>query len=197
MNESMKMYHPQPTYDIHAITMIFLCILPWTTTPFPITTMTKSRCFFVQYKKNPLLTKIQLFDSRTGENDNDGTNISSLEAYQAMSRAERRKLRDLSKDGIPTPLLPIAEAVDEFTGGWALNYADLRPETETTPAGVAFLATNVVYALAGIALSTKGELLLGVLTEVAGTTNEEIFDVLCKIQNSLFPFNLLNTQQQA
>lgn len=69
------------------------------------------------------------------------------------------------------PLLPLAERVDEWTGGWGLFYADLSPETTTTPLGVTFLLTNLAYALAGFLLTIKGEIVLGTMTECAGAVS--------------------------
>ena len=65
-------------------------------------------------------------------------------------------------------LLPIAEAVDEATGGWGLSYADLHPATPRTTVGQAFLATNFFYAAAGLWLGFKGDWFYGGLTELAG-----------------------------
>mmetsp|Transcript_38301 Transcript_38301/g.92382 ORF Transcript_38301/g.92382 Transcript_38301/m.92382 type:complete len:280 (+) Transcript_38301:114-953(+) len=66
------------------------------------------------------------------------------------------------------PLLPIAEAVDEATGGWGLSYADLHPATPRTTVGKAFLATNFFYAAAGLWLGFSGDWFYGGLTELAG-----------------------------
>mmetsp|Transcript_12040 Transcript_12040/g.15037 ORF Transcript_12040/g.15037 Transcript_12040/m.15037 type:complete len:257 (+) Transcript_12040:57-827(+) len=71
-------------------------------------------------------------------------------------------------NSFPPVLIPIAESLDSFTGGWALSYADLNPSTPATPAGISFLATNAGYAVAGVLLSLQGELTLGILTELAG-----------------------------
>ena len=62
---------------------------------------------------------------------------------------------------------PAADVLDDATGGWALSYADLAPETQRTPVGKAFLASNLAYTIAGLVLSVKGDLLLGSLTEFA------------------------------
>lgn len=62
---------------------------------------------------------------------------------------------------------PLPKKMDDLTGGWALSYANLEPEDETTPIGIFFLATNIVYGLCGFLLSTQGNTLLGVLTEFA------------------------------
>ena len=58
--------------------------------------------------------------------------------------------------------------LDDATDGWALSTADLRPESPTTTAGQAFLATNLAYLLAGWYLQyvVVGHVVLGVLTEV-------------------------------
>lgn len=66
------------------------------------------------------------------------------------------------------PLLPIAEAVDTFTNGWGLSYADLRPVTPRTPVGIAFLLTNILYNAAGVYLLTHGDIFYGTLMELAG-----------------------------
>ena len=74
-------------------------------------------------------------------------------------------------DGFFGPLLPVATKIDDLTGGWGLSYADLSPETPRTPLGASFLATNVCYAAAGLALASGGEYSLGLLTEVAGAVS--------------------------
>lgn len=66
------------------------------------------------------------------------------------------------------PLIPIAEAVDTFTNGWGLSYADLRPVTPRTPVGIAFLLTNILYNAAGIYLLSHGDIFYGTLMELAG-----------------------------
>ena len=73
--------------------------------------------------------------------------------------------------GFPEQLVPIAEFIDGSTGGWALSYADLSPEDETTPAGVAFLLTNVSFLIVGALLWSKGLVALGLATEVAGVVS--------------------------
>jgi len=62
---------------------------------------------------------------------------------------------------------PLSDALDDATGGWALSYANLEPEDETTPIGISFLATNIAYGLAGILLVSQGNSFLGALTELA------------------------------
>lgn len=55
-----------------------------------------------------------------------------------------------STAGIASLLHPIAQALQAATNGWALSYADLAPESETTLGGRLFLATNLAYVLAGL-----------------------------------------------
>jgi len=69
--------------------------------------------------------------------------------------------------GVGEVIRPVADAMDDATDGWALSYADLSPETERTPVGQAFLASNLAYAIAGLILSIRGDLLLGTMTEFA------------------------------
>jgi hypothetical protein len=68
-------------------------------------------------------------------------------------------------------LLPLARALEESTDGWALEYADLSPDTPTTPAGFGFLATNLAYTICGLLLVWKGNVLLGILTELASVAS--------------------------
>ena len=68
-------------------------------------------------------------------------------------------------------LSPFSETFDDITGGWALSYADLSPESETTLLGQSFLATNVAYAIVGLLLGMQGDVLLGTLTEIASVAS--------------------------
>ena len=68
-------------------------------------------------------------------------------------------------------LSPIAAVLDESTNGWALSYADLSPESEETPIGQAFLATNIAYSSVGIVLSMNGDLFLGFVMELVATAS--------------------------
>jgi len=105
----------------------------------------------------------------TGQDDEDiPKNHQATESFRLDIKQKYQ--RDLSNDGFGA-FLPIAEKVDEITGGWGLSYADLQPETPRTPLGIAFLATNGFYAFAGLALGVKGEWFLGTLTEIAGAVS--------------------------
>lgn len=76
--------------------------------------------------------------------------------------------QDITSSTFGPYLLPLADAVDNATGGWGLSYADLSPQTPRSPAGIAFLATNVLYGAVGVTLSMNGDVFYGTLTELAG-----------------------------
>jgi len=122
--------------------------------------------------KNHGLKMSLIEDAEEGNNNNNNNNHNNNnnEQEQSSSSTRSKTMRDLSSDGFGM-LLPIAESVDNWTGGWGLSYADLRPETPQTAAGRAFLATNICYAAAGLALGIKGDYVLGSLTEVAGAVS--------------------------
>ena len=62
---------------------------------------------------------------------------------------------------------PISSVLDDLTGGWALSYANLEPETERSPIGISFLLTNLAYGACGLLLVQQQNLVLGGLTELA------------------------------
>jgi hypothetical protein len=68
-------------------------------------------------------------------------------------------------------LSPAALVLDEATNGWALSYADLKPESEETPLGQAFLATNIAYSTVGLVLSFNGDFFLGFIMELVATAS--------------------------
>eukprot|EP00588_Corethron_pennatum_P011819 CAMPEP_0194268196 /NCGR_PEP_ID=MMETSP0169-20130528/2565_1 /TAXON_ID=218684 /ORGANISM="Corethron pennatum, Strain L29A3" /LENGTH=239 /DNA_ID=CAMNT_0039009335 /DNA_START=74 /DNA_END=790 /DNA_ORIENTATION=- len=107
-----------------------------------------------------------LKDSSNDDNDPGGKLKKGFSAI--LTRNVPENSREERQNDELGPLLPLATFVDEVTGGWALSYADLAPENETTPAGLAFLITNLGYGIAGLVLSMRGEILLGSLTELAG-----------------------------
>lgn len=87
--------------------------------------------------------------SRAYNNDNSGEDVESL-----LTEASQEQLS-------------ILRAIETYEG-WGLSYADLSPNDDSTAVGRAFLATNLGYAVVGLLLTIKGDLLLGGLTEVAG-----------------------------
>ena len=68
------------------------------------------------------------------------------------------------------PLLSsVAKGLDQATMGFAFHYADLTPETPTTPLGISFLATNACFIVGGFFTWTvQQDVWLGSLTELAG-----------------------------
>ena len=54
---------------------------------------------------------------------------------------------------------------------WIFTFADLSPDSPQTRAGQAFLATNLFYAVAGVALQLKGDWWLGGWTEIAAVAS--------------------------
>jgi len=92
------------------------------------------------------------------------------ESFQKDIKEKLTLLDDRSYD-VFGPLTPIAEALDDLSGDWALSYADLSPATPRTWEGKAFLATNVGYAAAGIMLAMQGDWFFAGLTELAGAVS--------------------------
>jgi hypothetical protein len=68
-------------------------------------------------------------------------------------------------------LLPLIKGLEGSTDGWNLTYTDLSPETEKTPVGLGFLATNMAYTICGLLLVQNGNVLLGVLMELASVAS--------------------------
>lgn len=127
-------------------------------------------------------TRLHFFD-RGGSDDTEGSiddnddegerrslipNIIDLKGSSSFAKYGRPQDIDGSTFG---PLLPIAEAVDDVTGGWGLSYADLHPATPRTTVGRAFLATNFFYAFSGLWLGINGDWFYGGLTELAGVVS--------------------------
>jgi hypothetical protein len=109
---------------------------------------------------------IPFVSSSVAEEGSDTPSSSVAKPYQKYMV----KSQDLSVEAFG-PLLPLSERVDEWTGGWGLFYADLSPETTTSPLGITFLLTNLAYALAGFLLTIRGEIVLGTMTECAGAVS--------------------------
>jgi len=66
---------------------------------------------------------------------------------------------------------PIQQLLDDNTGGWALSYADLSPDSSKTTAGQLFLATNLAYLAVGASLQLQGEPLLGSLCDICAAAS--------------------------
>lgn len=108
-----------------------------------------SHSIFPSMVKHTLPSDLTLFQSPSDEH----------------SEVESAKTRSYNSMGL---LSSFGAKLDELSGDWALSYADLSPATPQTPVGISFLATNVGYALVGLSLAQRGDLVFGTLTEIAG-----------------------------
>lgn len=61
---------------------------------------------------------------------------------------------------------PVQDILDEYSSGWALSYADLKPDSPETINGRIFLATNLAYLLTGLVLQYQGANELGLATDL-------------------------------
>jgi len=75
------------------------------------------------------------------------------------------------RNQVETFLAPATTFLDDASDGWALSYADLTPDSESTLPGQAFLATNIAYTAVGLILSLQGEVVLGVLTDICSVAS--------------------------
>jgi hypothetical protein len=127
------------------------------TTPLVLTRLLKPQRSFVLSRHASLESHLRLHKTQLNLFENDQLDLS------------RQDSTTLSKQGglISTILLPAAQILDNVTSGWALNYADLRPESENTTLGQAFLATNLAYAALGWTCFATNDFWLGTLVELA------------------------------
>ena len=95
-----------------------------------------------------------LGSTSTHEENDDESNSSSSSAFDLV-----KVTQDLAE--------PIQGVLDEYTGGWALSYADLTPESPDTVIGRGFLMTNLFYLVAGVLLTYQGDPTLGFFTDLA------------------------------
>jgi len=155
-------------------TLIFSSVLVFSNAflvPNPRRTVTVtsqvSPLFFSKEKEDTPLGPLQRrFESFLSELPFENKQIVASRKADNLSGGRSSILLPLS-----TALAPAAEFLDEKTDGWALTYADLRPESEFTTTGQAFLATNIAYAVAGFVLSSQGEALLGFMTEIVSVAS--------------------------
>lgn len=80
-----------------------------------------------RYEKYNLITRLL----QQGENEAVSTEeeVQDIQLPNIFTKHERP--RDINTESFG-PLLPIAKAVDDATGGWGLSYADLHPATPRT-----------------------------------------------------------------
>jgi hypothetical protein len=103
-----------------------------------------------------------------GGGDNDGTASSINSSIDTLlpTLEDMPTLRDVVA-ATQSLAEPLQQVLDECTGGWALNYADLTPESPDTAIGRGFLLTNVFYLVAGLLLTYQGDATLGFFTDLA------------------------------
>jgi hypothetical protein len=102
-----------------------------------------------------------------GGDDDDGTASGSIDMSKIVPTLEDLPaLRDVVA-ATQSFAEPLQQVLDECTGGWALNYADLTPESPDTAIGRGFLLTNVFYLVAGLLLTYQGDPTLGFFTDLA------------------------------
>jgi hypothetical protein len=107
-----------------------------------------------------------LFSLEIRNYDKTKKHDSGIQSEKGLTSSGRASLLLLS-----SALAPVSAFLEDSTDGWALSYADLRPESEKTTIGRSFLATNVAYASVGLLLSSQGELVLGFMTELVSVAS--------------------------
>lgn len=124
----------------------------------PFNTLEKKSSSTTSSAEESFLDRVAAYAKRTADNSVDwttfkptGSDKTWLGDWQGYANGIEAKLDDVSD--------------------WVLSYSDLRPDTEETPAGQAFLATNLAYSLAGIFLAQDGDLLFGLLTEITAAAS--------------------------
>lgn len=147
----------------HAIVLVFICSL------------LLSEAFVVPTRRTRVIGDHILLssaekDESTGTAIYDGKRIPQSEKKPNQTY-DVGPVRSSFQQQVETTLAPAAEFLDDISGGWALSYADLTPNSEKTLVGQIFLATNVAYAIVGIFLSLQGEVLLGVLTDICAVAS--------------------------
>lgn len=76
-----------------------------------------------------LSTRFLLREETSEEIGTDENEVQDLKLPNIFTKHERPQ--DINTESFG-PLLPIAQAVDDATGGWGLSYADLHPATPRT-----------------------------------------------------------------
>lgn len=76
--------------------------------------------------------------------------------------------RDIDVEALPAVLRPYATTLVEIAGNWALEYADLSPQSPQTLGGILFLLTNLGFTVAGSSLASQGDFFNGAIIELAG-----------------------------
>ena len=95
-----------------------------------------------KFTPNEIIQKRKVLSSSTRcfSSSNDDVNVDSKTEESLQQRNQQQGFNPFTKHERPQdittdsfgPLLPIAKAVDDATGGWGLSYADLHPATPKT-----------------------------------------------------------------
>lgn len=123
---------------------------------------------------SPFKHTIESFLSNSGISTAGPENGDAMEPRMRLGPIDRRPLSSGRASLLlqaETVLAPVSEVLQEKTGGWALSYANLTPESEQTVVGQTFLATNVAYAVVGLVLSSQGETFLAFLLEMVSVAS--------------------------
>ena len=141
--------------------------LAWTSPPIGRSSLSLQRApprlFLFSQDSTATETQKQDPGKTANEDDDDNNNwLATLTSSWEDSNDNNGLLSLLQNTGES-----VQAVLDETTDGWAMSYADLRPDNTQTLPGQAFLATNLAYLLAGLYLQwIVGDTVLGVATEV-------------------------------
>eukprot|EP00521_Asterionellopsis_glacialis_P009015 CAMPEP_0195289024 /NCGR_PEP_ID=MMETSP0707-20130614/5473_1 /TAXON_ID=33640 /ORGANISM="Asterionellopsis glacialis, Strain CCMP134" /LENGTH=293 /DNA_ID=CAMNT_0040348977 /DNA_START=60 /DNA_END=941 /DNA_ORIENTATION=+ len=108
---------------------------------------------------------------QSNNNNHDNGNNNQEQPQDPLALIAANLNTESLSNGLASALTPWEDLINDSTDGWGLTYADLSPETESTPLGVGFLATNIAYALTGLLLTVQGDVFYGCVTELAGVVS--------------------------
>lgn len=116
---------------------------------------------------NKFTTALSSWPGKGDKNESEGKREADSRLNLSGEASEATLFFGVSSNSVEEFVAPLSSVLDDQTGGWALSYANLEPEDETTPVGLTFLATNIAYGVTGSLLLSNGNVILGVLTELA------------------------------
>lgn len=108
---------------------------------------------------------IRLFES----NDNNDERDTFWKKFPFWSVDQRISTENTSFGVLQTiqvATAPVQDILDEYSSGWALSYADLKPDSAATAPGRLFLVTNLAYLVTGLLLQYHGANELGLATDL-------------------------------
>lgn len=170
------MSRSKPPSSLALALLLLLCsgVALQTCNAFVVPTRTRTRSISLSNQNQPnnhdgpppLFNLQQRFEDLLGLEGKSSGVSTTTSSQDEITASGRSSLMMLS-----SALAPVAEVLDNTTDGWALSYADLRPESEETAIGQSFLATNIAYAAVGFFVTAQGEFLLGFLTELVSVAS--------------------------